>query len=261
VTDISFSGQTVLISGAGRGLGEAYARFLADRGATVAVNDIDADAAESVARAIGGHSVPGDVSTETGATDVVERALGLCGRCDAIVANAGTSWPQMFADLSVAEIESALRDNLLSTVHFLRAMWPHFLQQRYGRIVTTASSAVFGVNERAHYIAAKGGVLALSRALANEGHRDGIAVNCVLPRAQTRLTPVDRSSPAPATNAATVAWLCHPACEITGEAFAIGGDTLARVIFRSGDPIPVDPLRVDAQRDAMSAMVLADSPA
>jgi NAD(P)-dependent dehydrogenase (short-subunit alcohol dehydrogenase family) len=248
-----FDGRTALVTGAGRGLGRAYAECLQARGATVVVNDIDADAATATASELGVAVAAGDVSTEAGAQAVAAEA----GAVDVLIANAGVSWHRDFVDLSSDEFDETLRHNLASTVHIVRACWTHMVGRGYGRIVTTASGGIFGIVGRAHYVAAKGAVFALTKTLALEGAPHGISVNCVLPWGLTRMARAGSVAPPPAEAAAAVAWLCHEDCDITGEAFTVGGGEVARVQLRRSRAVHADPISVAAQRDAFAAL-LAD---
>lgn len=226
--DLRFDGRVVLVSGAGRGLGRAYAEHLAALGASVVVNDVD-EVAHETARAIGGATAcVADVATAEGARAAVDAALAL-GGLDAVVANAGASWEVSFADAGADDLARALDANLWTTWHLVQAAWPHLVAQRHGRIVTTASGAVFGFAGRAHYAAAKGAVLAITNTLALEGGAHGIAVNCVLPWGATRLARPGSRAPDPALAAPAVAWLCHDTCTETGAAFTVGGGRVSRV--------------------------------
>ena len=246
-----FDGRVALVTGAARGLGRAYVELLAAHGAQVIVNDIDGDAARATATELGVAALVGDVSTEVGAQTVIERA----GSVDIVIANAGTSWHRDFSEMTTAEFDDVLRHNLSSTFHVVRAVWPHMVARRYGRIVTTASGGIFGIAGRAHYVAAKGAVWALTRTLAIEGEPHGVQVNCVLPWGATRLARPGSAAPAASEAAAAVAWLCHEQCSITGEAFTVGGGRIARVLLERGRAIAADPSRITAQRDAFVALM------
>jgi len=124
--------------------------------------------------------------------------------------------------------------HVLGTFHTVRAAWPHFVRQGHGRIVTTASGAVFGYAGRAHYAAAKGAVLGLTNTLAVEGEPHGITANTVLPHGRTRLATPGSRAPDPALAAPGVAWLCHRACAETRQSFLIGGGRVTRVRFEPG---------------------------
>lgn len=215
-----FDGDVVLVTGAGRGLGSAYADYLRAHGARVVANDLDVEA---------GVDVVADVSTAAGARACVDAALDSYGRLDAVIANAGTSWHRTFAELTDDEFDSCVRNNLYSTYHVLKAAWAPMCAAGYGRIVTTSSDGIFGIAGRSHYVAAKGGVLALSRTLATEGAEYGIAVNCIMPWGKTRLARPNSPAPPPGEAAEPVARLCHRDCEHTGELFRAGGGKLSLV--------------------------------
>jgi NAD(P)-dependent dehydrogenase (short-subunit alcohol dehydrogenase family) len=246
-----FDGRGVLVTGAARGLGRAYAAFMAARGARVVINDIDAKAAVAAGREVGAAVAVGDVSTEAGARTVVDSA----GPLDVVIANAGVSWHRAFAELTAREFDDALAHNLATTFHVVRAAWPHMTQRRYGRIVTTASGGIFGIAGRAHYVAAKGAVWALTKTLAIEGEPHGIQINCVLPWGLTRMARPQSDAPPAGEAAAAVAWLCHEQCAISGEAFTVGGGKIARVVLERGRSVAADPKRVAAQRDAFAALM------
>jgi NAD(P)-dependent dehydrogenase (short-subunit alcohol dehydrogenase family) len=248
-----FDGRRALITGAARGLGRAYAELLVARGADVVVNDIDGEAAIATAGELGVAVAVGDVSTDAGALAVAREV----GAVDIVIANAGVSWHREFAELSSDEFDETVRHNLASTVHVVHACWAHLIEQRYGRIVTTASGGIFGIAGRAHYVAAKGGILALTKTLAIEGAPHGVSVNCVLPWGRTRMARPDSAAPPPDEAAAAVAWLCHDDCAITGEAFTVGGGQIARVVLSRGAAVRADPTSVAAQRDAFAA-IMAD---
>lgn len=115
------------------------------------------------------------------------------------------------------------------------------LKQRYGRIVTVVSAALFGVDNLASYASAKGGILGLTKSMAYEGAADGIRVNGVAPVAYTRMTAAGQigkirdaaSIPALSADrvAATVAVLAHEQCPTTGELYAASGTRVSRIFF------------------------------
>lgn len=246
-----FDGRGALVTGAARGLGRAYAELLAARGARVILSDIDDDAVLATAAELGQTAITADVSTEAGARSVIEQA----GPIDVLVANAGVSWHREFAEMTTSEFDDAVRHNLASTFHVVRAAWAHMMATRYGRIVTTASGGIFGIAGRAHYVAAKGAVWAMTKTLAIEGEPHGIHVNCVLPWGSTRMAREGSAAPPAGEAAAAVAWLCHDQCAITGETFTVGGGKIARVVLERSRSVAADPARISAQRDAFAALL------
>jgi NAD(P)-dependent dehydrogenase (short-subunit alcohol dehydrogenase family) len=230
VSELRFDGRVAVISGAARGLGHAYAQFLTSLGALVVMNDIDAEALRNAQTSLPGtRACAADVSDAAGARAVINAALDAFGRVDIVIANAGTSWEAPFGTLDGDDVARAMTDNFTSAFQLVHAAWPHLVEQRYGRVVLTASGAVFGFAGRAHYAAAKGAVLALANTLAIEGGLDGIQVNTVLPWGATRMARPDSAAPDPGLCAPGVAWLCHEACTETGGAFVLGGGRVGRV--------------------------------
>ena len=253
MSELRFDGRVAIVTGAGRGLGHAYAALLAERGASVVVNDVDTDVATSVAASLpGAVACPADVASHDGGALVVGAALDAFGRVDVVVANAGTSWHRPFGELEAQDLADVLGPSLFGTFHVVRAAWPHLIGQGFGRVVTTASGAVFGFAGRAHYAAAKGAVLALTTTLAVEGAPHGVSANCVLPWGATRLARAGSDAPDAALAAPPVAWLCHETCQETGAAFSIGGGRIARIRFASGPSTVVSEPTPEAYRDALA---------
>jgi NAD(P)-dependent dehydrogenase (short-subunit alcohol dehydrogenase family) len=245
---IEFDGDVVIITGAGRGLGRAYAGLLADCGARVVVNDIggasdgtgaDEGAAAAVVREIaarGGTAVADthDAATADGAQAIADHALDVFGRLDAVVANAGILRDQAFHKQSDEDFGAVVGVHLMGTVRMFRAAYPHMRQQRYGRLVSTTSAAgLFGNFGQTAYAAAKLGIVGFTRALALEAARYDIKANVVAPAATTRMTEAllgDRAALlTPDLVAPLVACLCHRSLQSTGQVISAGGGRFARV--------------------------------
>lgn len=178
--------RTAVVTGAGQGIGRGIAIGLAAAGARVVVNDVMAERAESAAAEIecaggAGVAAPVDIGTRAGAEALVARALDAFGRVDVLVNNAGISKDRYLAKMSDEEWDDVLRVNLTAQFLTCRAVVPHMMEQRYGRIVNISSRAWLGGPGQANYAASKGGVVSLTRTLALELAKFGITANCVAP--------------------------------------------------------------------------------
>lgn len=190
---IRLDGQVAIVTGAGNGLGRAYALELASRGAAVVCNDIVGDAAEATARDVtqrDGRAVAeaSSVATPAGGEAIVRAALDAFGSVDAVVNNAGQLRNAAFEELSVDDIDDVLRTHLAGAFYVTQPAYRHMRQRGYGRIVFTSSSAgMFGSPWQASYAAAKAGVVGLCKVVALEGAAHGIAANAVMPMALTNI--------------------------------------------------------------------------
>ena len=280
--DLRFDGRVAVVTGAGRGLGRAYALLLAERGASVVVNDLGgavdgtgADAtpaAEVVAEveAAGGTALAdtSDVSSEEGATDLVGAAIERFGRVDALVANAGIMRWGALPDVDREDLERHLLVHLGGSFFTARAAWPHLVEQGYGRIVLTTSAGVLGLRDNTAYATAKGAVLGLARSLAVGGAEHGIKVNCIAPAASTRMSRGAGAPELPEEQAAPmVAYLAHESCPVTGETYTAGGGRFARLFIgateghvHDGDAPTIEDVAAhwDEINDESSAYVPAD---
>lgn len=180
--------QAVLITGASRGIGHAIAQRAAAEGARVAINYYrHGEAAEALAaeiRASGGEAVAlaGDVSDADGAQALVAAAHAAFGRLDALVNNAGIVRDNLLLAMELEEWQQVLATNLSAAFHTCRAAARIMVRQRQGRIVNISSAAGERPNRgQVNYAAAKGGLNALTRALAQELAPRNITVNAVAP--------------------------------------------------------------------------------
>jgi NAD(P)-dependent dehydrogenase (short-subunit alcohol dehydrogenase family) len=199
---IDFSGQAVIVTGAGRGLGRLYALDLAQRGASVVVNDLggsmhgsgaDASIADQVVNEIaraGGVAVASHDSVDSpeGGNAIVHTAIENFGRLDAVVSNAGIFNSVPFDELSTDDWRRMLSVHLDGGFYLSQPAYRVMKSQGYGRFVFIASSAgMFGQPLEAHYAAAKAGLVGLTNVIAIEGAEHGIRANTVLPFGFSRM--------------------------------------------------------------------------
>lgn len=202
MSEISFAGQCVIVTGAGGGLGRTYAIEIARRGGMVVVNDTGADIsarnaspamADAVVKEIrdaGGQAVASydTVATTAGANAIARAALDNFGRIDGLINNAGTLMNAWFQDFSDEARDEMLGSHLLGNFNVTRAVWPTMIAQGYGRVLFVASAVgAFGNATQAGYGAAKGGIIGLMNTLSQEGRAHNIMCNALLPNAASRM--------------------------------------------------------------------------
>jgi len=200
---IEFKGRVAIVTGAGGGLGREHALALAARGAKVVVNDLGGardgsgssmGAAEAVVaeiRAAGGEAIANGASvTDWDAVQaMVQQAVDTWGRVDILVNNAGILRDKSFAKMDLADFKLVMDVHLMGAVHCCKAVWPHMVEQKYGRILmTTSSSGLYGNFGQSNYSAAKLALVGLMQTLAIEGAKADIRVNSLAPTAATRMT-------------------------------------------------------------------------
>ncbi len=204
---IDFTDRVAIVTGAGGGLGRAYAIALAERGARVVVNDLGGDvhggpdaagAAASPAQqvvdeivAAGGEAmVDGhDITDEPAVDALVAGVVEKWGRIDILINNAGILRDKSFAKMETDDFRKVLEVHLMGSVHCTRAVWPYMAGAGYGRILmTTSTSGIYGNFGQSNYGAAKSGLVGLMNVLAVEGERKDIRVNAIAPTAATRMT-------------------------------------------------------------------------
>lgn len=183
-------GAGIVVTGAGRGIGEAIAARMAAGGARVVVNDLDAKAAERVAQAIGGYAVAGDAASEQGVDRLIDAATEHLGRIDAYFANAGIE-SSTGLDSSEQTWARSIDVNLMGHVRAARRLIPAWLDSGGGRLVVTASAAgLLTMPTSAPYAVTKHAAVAFAEWLAMTYGRRGIVVQALCPQGvNTRMVP------------------------------------------------------------------------
>jgi 3-oxoacyl-[acyl-carrier protein] reductase len=243
---LGLGGQVALVTGAGRGIGLAIVRQLAEEGCDVALVDLGAFAgAEAAAAELRGRgrraiALRADVRDFSAAETAVKATVEQLGRLDILVCNAGITRDAVVWKMPEEAWDEVLDVNLKGCVAFCRAAAPTFRSQAHGRIVTLASiNGLRGKVGQANYAASKAGVVALTKTLARELGPSGVTVNCVAPglvatemaaalpaevteqaRKETALGRIAQ----PADVAQVVVFLCsEPARHVTGEVIKVDG--------------------------------------
>lgn len=279
--EMDFAGASVIVTGAGRGIGRADAMLLGRRNARVVVADLGADldgvrsgedaAAETVAEitAAGGTAIAvrADVSTAAGATQIVEAALDAFGGIDAVINNAGNFGVGDFRSLDRAYYQRFMDVHYFGTLEVTRKAWDALVRSGRGRVVNTVSSAFWGVPDMVHYGAAKGAILGLTHNLAVAGAADGIRVNAIAPGAGTRMVDATAASlpdgwieriqtTMPAELIAPVAaYLAHESCEVTAEVFSTSGGGVSRLVTVRSSGIRDEALTPERVRDDIAQIM------
>ncbi len=182
-----FGQETAIVTGGASGIGRAVATTLAKEGASVAILDINLQAAQGVADEISSQegaatAIHADVTQPDSMKEAVLQATAQLGHIDILISNAGWDEMKPFNDTDPSFWHRVVDINYLGHLAVIKAVLPHMIERNTGRIVTVASDAGrVGSSGEVVYSGAKGGVIAFSKALAREVSRNGIRINCVCP--------------------------------------------------------------------------------
>ncbi|KAJ1823050.1 hypothetical protein LPJ56_003033 [Coemansia sp. RSA 2599] len=243
--ELRFDGKVAVVSGAGNGLGRAYALMFARFGAKVVVNDlgsVDKDgrkvrAADLVVEEIkkaGGQAVANYDSVEDG-EKLVETAIKAFGRIDIVINNAGILRDKAFANATAQDWDLVYRVHLRGTYKVSKAAWPYFVKQKSGVIINTNSAVgMFGNFGQTNYAAAKAGIQGFTNTLAIEGAKYGIRANAIAPNAGTAMTATIMPAEIvemlkPEYVAPLIGYLAHESTPHTGKLFQVGSCWVSEV--------------------------------
>jgi NAD(P)-dependent dehydrogenase (short-subunit alcohol dehydrogenase family) len=252
--------RVIVVTGAGGGLGREYALTLAKEGASVIVNDLGGsrdgtgaghNMADDVVKQItdaGGRAAASydSVAEPEGAENIIKTALDEFGAIHGVVSNAGILRDGTFHKMTFENWDSVLKVHLYGGYNVIRAAWPHFREQSYGRVVVaTSTSGLFGNFGQTNYGAAKLGLVGLINSLALEGAKYNIHANAVAPIAATRMTedilPQEvLEKLTPEYVAPVVSYLCTEENPNSASVFVVGGGKVQRVALFQNDGITFD---------------------
>ncbi|KAJ1959885.1 hypothetical protein GGI12_004103, partial [Dipsacomyces acuminosporus] len=236
--ELRFDGKVAVVSGAGNGLGRAYAKMFARFGAKVVVNDlgfVEVDgkkvrAADVVVQDIvkaGGAAVANYDSVEEG-EKLVETAIKNFGRVDIIINNAGILRDKAFVNATPQDWDLVYRVHLRGTYKVSKAAWPYFVKQKGGVIINTNSAVgIFGNFGQTNYSAAKAGIQGFTNTLAIEGAKYNIRALAIAPNAGTAMTATIMPAEVvemlkPEYVAPLIGYLAHESTPHTGKLFQVG---------------------------------------
>ncbi len=283
--ELRFDDRVAIVTGAGSspGLGRSYAKYLAQRGARVLINDFALEigddgltCAQRVVKEInedGGLALADHHSCAEpeSAKAIVDAVLDAWGRVDILINNAGVIIPAPFEDITDDDIVRTVNVHLMGHIWMCRAVWGPMAKQGYGRILNTSSNVMLGLASQVVYGAAKGGVFSLTRGLSIEGAPVGILVNSLCPSAGTagarKLAEDDDSwmqdvfipNFSPDLVAPTAAFLVHDSCSLTAQWIASSGGKVASGFFSKTVGIDDRDIDIEGVRERLGEILDHDA--
>ena len=260
MNEIRFDGRVVLVTGAGRGLGAAYARAFAERGASVVVHDAgvekdgsggDPSVAQAVADEIGGVASVVNLEEPGAGTRLVEEALERFGRLDAVIQNAGlVIWEEL--EVAARSWDRMRKISVDAPFEITQAALPGMKKQGYGRFVFTTSGRAMSKDRTrpglAAYAVAKMAAAGLMFVTANEGEPHGILANAIAPAAATRVLTwkAEPGELEPEQVVPGVLFLASDECRVTGKVLEAAGGEFSVASWASSEDVdfgrePVEP--------------------
>lgn len=257
---LRFDNRVAIVTGAGGGLGRAYALELAKRGASVVVNDLGGSVKGAAASndaprvadlvvqeivAAGGKAAANYDSVENGEA-IVQTAIKAFGRVDIIINNAGILRDISFKRMTENDWDLIMKVHMKGAYAVTKAAWPYMMEQKYGRIVSTASAAgLYGNVGQVNYSAAKMGMIGFSQSLAKEGAKHKIFSNAIAPIAGTRMTatvmpPAMVAALKPEFIVPLTLYLCHESSKENGSYYECGAGTYHKVQIARAKGLVVD---------------------
>ena len=265
MTKLGFTGKVAIVTGAASGLGLSHARAVAERGASVLLNDIAIrDGGESAAQIEAArlrsegydvHACDASVGIEADAESVIQEAVTRWGRIDSLVNNAGNSIAGRIQDVSTEDMRSVLEVHLMGMFWTMRAALRHMRKQDYGRIVNTASAlGAFGAPEALPYATAKAAILGLSRSASLDNRDRNIRINTICPVAYTPMAKayfeahpeLDTARLDPSAVSPLVVYLSHETCQPHGEVLSVAAGRVARIFTATVPGFVATPLTAEA---------------
>lgn len=248
--ELDFTGHTAIVTGASKGLGRAYARWLAARGCAIVASNRAAPDGSNSAQAVvdeiiaaGGRAVAhaGPAQSVEAAAEMVAIAKQHFGTPDIFISNAGIQAWRPFSTVTLEEMRELLDINLWGCIVGLKAVWPGMVERGFGRIVLTGSSAgLWGQMQSADYGASKAAMVGLARSIALDVP-DGadIRINVIAPAAYTPMSagsidPKWADYASPDHVAPVVGWLCSERCRSSGGIYHTGAGNIRRAQIIEG---------------------------